>query len=157
MFPILTFLPFLKSEATTHTHFQPPHCCCVRIPSLLGVGLLNQKLPEDFSLQGIYLTLNTRKLDWRKNTAPGTQAATPAAVQSQVVECWLWLSFMLLKRGQIMPSFRVLPLAPCTERVLLAKEGNTKSPCQRSRWAQTLCSASPPRMVPQRRAAGSGG
>lgn len=86
MFPNLTFLSIVKSENVTHTHFQPPHRCCVHIPSLLEAGLLDQKLPEDFSLPGP-LTLSTRKLERGKSTASGTHTATPAAVKLQAISC----------------------------------------------------------------------
>lgn len=66
MFPNLTFFSLFKSENITHTQFQPPHCCCVHIPSLLEVGLLDEKLPEDFSLPGHLLNSQHQKIREKK-------------------------------------------------------------------------------------------
>lgn len=66
MFPNLTFLSLFKSENITHIPFQSSQCCCVPIPSLLEVGLLDQKLPEHFSLPGHLFNFQHHKIREKK-------------------------------------------------------------------------------------------
>lgn len=157
MFPILTFLSFLKSEATTHTHFQPPHRCCVHIPSLLGVGLLNQKLLEDFSFQGQFFNSQHQKIREKKEHCrrnPGCNTCSSSIASGSV------LALTLLYVAQERANYAKFPspaISSLHRKTLVGKRREHQVPLPAKQVSTEAVFSFSPCMVPQRRAAGSGG
>lgn len=114
MFPNLTFFSLFKSEHTAHLH----------IPILWGAGLLDQKLPGDFQFfQGIFFSLNSRKWERRKSSAPGTH---PAALQLKATLWFLADSPLCCSReGKLSQIFRSCLQGEGTQSVFPEEQAST--------------------------------